>query len=219
MNKSIFVLFLAFLFVSCSDSNHSNEPIIPKDNYLFSVKIGKIWTYEKNSVEAYFSVTNFDTSDWVIEFWDTIPKSKLPTFTFEWKELDNGFPRYTEFGLAVTDTSYLFGTKKHPFVSPNYPTDFFVFMFEIPKKLTDFYTKQFEFSKNVGSETLYWKNSFSFTKNENIFFNNKALNRWDLSFIAERKRPNPTIYSEDFIFAENLGIYSFRNYLLKKVEE
>ncbi len=219
MSKVIFIIFLILFFVSCSDSNNSNEPVIPKENYLFNVRLGKIWTYEKNSVEASFFVTNFDTSEWVIEFWDTISKSKLPTYTLEWKELDNGFPRYTEFGIAITDSSYLFGTKKHPFVSPSYPSDFFVFMFEIPKKLNDFHSKQIEFNKNIGSETLFWKNTYTFTKSENIIFNNLLFKRWNLLFVAERKRPIPTIYSEDLVFIDSIGIYSFRSYLLKKVEE
>jgi len=219
MNKSIFSIFLVLLLVSCADSNDPSEPIIPQDKYLFNVKTGKIWTYEKNGVEASFFVSNFDSCDWVIEFWDTLPKSKLPTYTLEWKELDNGFPRYTDFGLAVTDSSYIFGTKKHPFVSPSYPTDFFVFMFEIPKNLTDNYSKQIEFNKNIGSETLFWKNTFSFTKSDNIIFNNILLKRWNLLFVAERKRPNPTIYSEGFTIVDSLGFYSFRNYLLKKIEE
>ncbi len=219
MKRPIFAIFLVLFLASCSNTNDSNEPIISDDKHLFSVKIGKIWIYDKNNVEASFTVTNFDTSEWVIQFWDTVPKSKLPTYTLEWKELDNGFPRYTEFGLAVTDSSYLFGTKKHPFVSPSFPSDFFVFMFEIPKKLNNFHSKQIEFNKNIGSETLFWKNTYTFTKSEDIIFNNLSFRRWNLLFVAERKRPTPTIYSEDFVFLDSIGIYSFRNYLLKKVEE
>jgi len=219
MKRPIFAIFLVLFLASCSNSNDSNEPIISDDKYLFNVKIGKMWIYEKNNVEASFTVTNFETSEWVIQFWDTVPKSKLPTYTLEWKELDNGFPRYTEFGLAVTDSSYLFGTKKHPFVSPSFPSDFFVFMFEIPKKLNNFHSKQIEFNKNIGSETLFWKNTYTFTKSEDIIFNNLSFRRWNLLFVAERKRPTPTIYSEDFVFLDSIGIYSFRNYLLKKVEE
>ncbi|HOQ49427.1 MAG TPA: hypothetical protein PLV01_06345, partial [Candidatus Kapabacteria bacterium] len=78
---------------------------------------------------------------------------------------------------------------------------------------------QIEFNKNIGSETLFWKNTYTFTKSENIIFNNLSIRRWNLLFVAERKRPTPTIYSEDFVFLDSIGIYSFRNYLLKKVEE
>ncbi len=147
MKRPIFAIFLVLFLASCSNTNDSNEPIISDDKHLFSVKIGKIWIYDKNNVEASFTVTNFDTSEWVIQFWDTVPKSKLPTYTLEWKELDNGFPRYTEFGLAVTDSSYLFGTKKHPFVSPSFPSDFFVFMFEIPKKLNNLIQSKLNLTK------------------------------------------------------------------------
>jgi|GEM_PF-2932881 hypothetical protein len=219
MKYKVFIYACFLLIVSCSENDKSITPVNPDEQYLFEIKLNKIWMMAKGAAVASFSTINFDTSSWVIDYWDTTKQVKLPTYTIEWKEFDQGFPRYTDFGLALTDSSYIFGTKKHQFVSPTYPTDFFVFMFEIPKKMPSQQTKQNENIKVILNETLFWKYSYKIELKDSVSINGNKRKVWEIDYLAERKKPLPTIYGEEFHFAEKIGFYSFRNYILKNVTE
>lgn len=217
MKLIISIITFMFLLSSCDD-NEINKPIKPIEKYLFEIKINKQWIFTKNNSEAKFTVTNLDSANWVIDYWDTTRKVNLLTYTIEWLEFDNQLPRYTNFGISPTDSSYLFGTTKHHFVSANYPTEFFVFLFEIPKSLRSGLNKQKELSRNIGNDVLFWKYNYNIKNTGKIIFNNEEKNLWTINYLAERKRPLPTIYSEEFVFVDSIGFYSYKNYLLKKVE-
>lgn len=219
MKLKVLIVAVCLVLFSCNDDDGTINQLKPEDKYLFDLKLNKKWILEKDGKNADFTVISFDTVSWVIDYWDTTNKVKLPTYTIEWKEFDQNLPRYTDFGLALTDSSYLFGTVKHQFVSLGYPTEFFVFMFEIPKKMPSHYIKQNESTKVVSNETLFWKQTYEIAINDTVFVNGINHKLCKIKYLAERRKPLPTIYGEEFYFAEKIGFYSFRNYLLTSVSE
>lgn len=206
----IFILILS----ACKESS---QPIVPPPivkQRLFDVSVGSKWTLKNGSQEAFFRVLSEDTARWVLQYWDTAKQVKMQSYCIEWKEFDNGFPRYFDFAMAETDSGYFFGTRNHFLVEPNYPTDFFVKLFFIPDSIAVGRIEYDEFRKTVLGSERYWTCETKWMEKQYNFPNDTTRQAWQADYYAEQKTPVVSKIGESFTFIKGIGLYKYKNYIL-----
>lgn len=220
MKKLVIISILILVFFSCKDnSTEPNGEPSPKSKF-FSIEVGELWTYENSSgKEATIRIARFDTSEWVLSFWDTTSKIKLPTYHLTYKYLDNSLPRYEDLALALTDSGYVFGTYSHSIVAPNYPTDFPIKLYLIPDTVHLGYTETMSFSKPIGSKDYNWLATAVWTESSSILFDDTLRESWNIDFNAKSEYPVQKLMGNSYTWLAKVGLYKIYNYTLIKKEK